>query len=332
MRIDNLMQLAQRAGADREPGLLPVIEKEIVHYQVLHAMSEERLLVALSFQGGTCLRLCYGSPRYSEDLDFAAGSQFFEIDFERFSRRLTERLEDVFGDAVRVRQPKKGGSFDHVALSRWTVVVRTAPQRDDLPSQRVKVEVASATPYTHVLRSVSHNYDVLPSNMSSWLIGCQSEREILADKLVSFANTEGRLRRRDLWDIPFLLDRVSVDDEVVELVQRKLSDYGCRFPVESLLDRAVDRIDLAMEDGSFALEMKRFLPKAAYDSQLSDGGWHLAERTARAYERVMGHVACPGDMGNASLGKTFESLGSGLPERGREPAVPRHHSRYRERQ
>ena len=328
MRIDNLMQLAQRAGADREPGLLPVIEKEIVHYQVLHAMSEERLLGALSFQGGTCLRLCYGSPRYSEDLDFAAGSQFFEIDFERFSRRLTERLEDVFGDAVRVRPPKKGGSFDHVALSRWTVVVRTAPQRDDLPSQRVKVEVASATPYTHVLRSVSHNYDVLPSNMSSWLIGCQSEREILADKLVSFANTEGRLRRRDLWDIPFLLDRVSVDDEVGELVKRKLSDYGCRFPVESLLDRAAARIDRAMGDGSFALEMRRFLPKAAYDNQLSDGGWHLVERTLRAYEQVMEHVTWPGDARNVSLHKTLEPLKSSLSERAREPAGARHDSPY----
>ena len=69
-------RVAQRSGLE---GMLPVIEKELLHYEIFQALDDARLLERLTFQGGTCLRLCYGSERYSEDLDFAGGSAF---DFE----------------------------------------------------------------------------------------------------------------------------------------------------------------------------------------------------------------------------------------------------------
>jgi len=48
----------------------PVIEKELLHYDILFCLDKEGLLDQLTFQGGTSLRLCHGSPRFSEDLDF----------------------------------------------------------------------------------------------------------------------------------------------------------------------------------------------------------------------------------------------------------------------
>ena len=65
--------------AMREPGRLhmrPVIEKELLHYDILFALDNADLLDKLTFQGGTSLRLCYGAPRFSEDLDFAGGINF----------------------------------------------------------------------------------------------------------------------------------------------------------------------------------------------------------------------------------------------------------------
>jgi len=56
--------------------MLPVIEKELLHYEILDDMDRHGFLGRLVFQGGTCLRLCYGSERYSEDLDFAGGPDF----------------------------------------------------------------------------------------------------------------------------------------------------------------------------------------------------------------------------------------------------------------
>ncbi len=46
----------------------PVIEKELLHYDILFTLDKDNLLDRLTFQGGTSLRLCHGSPRFSEDL------------------------------------------------------------------------------------------------------------------------------------------------------------------------------------------------------------------------------------------------------------------------
>lgn len=47
----------------------PVIEKELLHYDILYALDEAWVLDNLVFQGGTSLRLCRESNRYSEYLD-----------------------------------------------------------------------------------------------------------------------------------------------------------------------------------------------------------------------------------------------------------------------
>lgn len=53
--------------------MLSVIERELLHYEIPQALEAKGLLEMLVFQGGTCLRLCHGADRYSEDLDFAGG-------------------------------------------------------------------------------------------------------------------------------------------------------------------------------------------------------------------------------------------------------------------
>ena len=60
-------------------GLAPlqaVVEKELLHHDILREMSSAGLLASLTFIGGTCLRACYGSGRLSEDLDFTGGAGF----------------------------------------------------------------------------------------------------------------------------------------------------------------------------------------------------------------------------------------------------------------
>jgi predicted nucleotidyltransferase component of viral defense system len=54
----------------------PVVEKEILHYDIFYALDSAGLLKDLVLQGGTSLRLCRGSNRFSEDLDFAGGRDF----------------------------------------------------------------------------------------------------------------------------------------------------------------------------------------------------------------------------------------------------------------
>ncbi|MFR1936293.1 MAG: nucleotidyl transferase AbiEii/AbiGii toxin family protein [Bifidobacterium longum] len=90
---------AVAAGIARSEGmgaLLPVVEKELLHYRILSAMQDGGFFGPIVFQGGTSLRLCHGSPRYSEDLDFAGGTGF-GVDDLRGLGVLLQCLFDRFG-------------------------------------------------------------------------------------------------------------------------------------------------------------------------------------------------------------------------------------------
>lgn len=58
---------AVAAGIARSEGmgaLLPVVEKELLHYRILSAMQDGGFFGPIVFQGGTSLRLCHGSRSF----------------------------------------------------------------------------------------------------------------------------------------------------------------------------------------------------------------------------------------------------------------------------
>ena len=61
MTRTDFLDLARRAvAAAGYGGLERVVEKEILHYDILHAMARSGLMAGLVFHGGTALRLCQG--------------------------------------------------------------------------------------------------------------------------------------------------------------------------------------------------------------------------------------------------------------------------------
>jgi predicted nucleotidyltransferase component of viral defense system len=73
--FDGLVAQALENKPDLSP-LRVVVEKELLHHDILNTLSQHDLLENLTFIGGTCLRSCYGGIRLSEDLDFTGGSDF----------------------------------------------------------------------------------------------------------------------------------------------------------------------------------------------------------------------------------------------------------------
>ena len=74
-----------------------VVEKELLHHDILRVLSGAGLLTQLTFIGGTCLRACYGSNRLSEDLDFTGGSDFSRDQLAAMSNILIESLKAKYG-------------------------------------------------------------------------------------------------------------------------------------------------------------------------------------------------------------------------------------------
>lgn len=95
------------AGGEGMGNLLPVVEKELLHYRILDAMMREGFFSSLVFQGGTSLRLCHGSPRYSEDLDFAGGTSFDMDTLKGLGSCISDSLSGMGDDVtVRVKEPR----------------------------------------------------------------------------------------------------------------------------------------------------------------------------------------------------------------------------------
>ena len=66
--FDQLVEDAINNTRDLAP-LRVVVEKELLHHDILRILSEAGLLSQLTFIGRTCLRACYGSDHLSKDLD-----------------------------------------------------------------------------------------------------------------------------------------------------------------------------------------------------------------------------------------------------------------------
>ena len=99
---------ASVANAMKAPGLShmrPVIEKELLHYDLLFILDKEGLLDNLTFQGGTSLRLCYGAPRFSEDLDFVGGHDFASQQLMAIKDCIEHYIGKRYGLEVIVKTP-----------------------------------------------------------------------------------------------------------------------------------------------------------------------------------------------------------------------------------
>lgn len=89
----------------------PIVREE---YEVifLQGLLASKLSEKLVFKGGTALRLAYGSPRFSEDLDFALLAKIKQKDFENVVRSTVQPLP-----AVKIQELKEK-YYTHFALLR----------------------------------------------------------------------------------------------------------------------------------------------------------------------------------------------------------------------
>jgi predicted nucleotidyltransferase component of viral defense system len=241
-------------------GMRPVIEKEILHYDIMFALEKEGLFENLVFQGGTALRLCHGAPRFSEDLDFVGGRGFAAAQLREIRLCIEGYIGKRYGLEVQVKEPREmreEPAYLGLSVDRWQVAVVTSAGRPNLPKQKIKLEVANVPSYRPELRSPVKNYDWLPAGYEDVLIPTESLDEILADKVVSLVACDSHPRYRDIWDIRWLRQRSAALD--VDLVRLKLEDYRSEdYPAK--LDRWIGTVASVAEGKTFSDEMSRFIP------------------------------------------------------------------------
>jgi predicted nucleotidyltransferase component of viral defense system len=252
--FDQLVDQALRNQAELSP-LRAVVEKELLHHDIIREMSASGLLRELTFIGGTCLRACYGSNRLSEDLDFTGGGDFKREGLSDLGATLVAGFHTKYGLAVTVSEPSR----DSGKVDTWKLKVVTRPGQKELPAQRINIDICAIPSYDKRPMLLRNPYGV-DMGTAGLIMQAQSREEILADKMIALALRPNRLKNRDLWDIGWLKQQnVQLP---LALIPGKVADHRCT-PAEflNLLQQRGEalRADPAVRS-DFILEMKRFLP------------------------------------------------------------------------
>ncbi|MGY4534302.1 putative nucleotidyltransferase component of viral defense system [Pseudomonas sp. TE3786] len=271
--FDRLVDEALSNSEELAP-LRMVVEKELLHHDIMLALSSAGLLARLTFIGGTCLRACYGSNRLSEDLHFTGGTDFSREQLAELAQVLVYTLMGKYGLSVVVSEPsRERGNVD-----TWKLIIQTRPQSPNLPAQRINIDVCAIPSYRPQPALLLNPYGV-DMGTGGLILQAQSREEIYLDKVLAFALRPNRIKNRDLWDLLWLRQQGLTPPW--ELLQRKLADHRCA-PADFLVVFA-QRAGLLSSDPSIAAdfrhEMSRFLPTRLVASTVNEPAfWSLLTR------------------------------------------------------
>ncbi len=261
-------------------GMEVIVEKELLHYELLNVLQRGRWLDGLTFQGGTALRLCHGSSRLNEDLDFSGGPDFAARSMDGLAALLEQTLSDR-GLCVDVGPPKDPISHrpSGDGVCTWRISFEIRPRGRDVRRQMVKLDIDNAPTYTDEPGAIAQNYGVTRS--SEMLVRVQSREEILAGKLVAFPGSvanQDRPRYRDVWDMNWLTRTGTAVR--ADLLRAKLDD---RRLDRSRLETAAAKAGDIVRSSAFASEMRRFLLPHVVEDTLDNPMYmeFLATETAR---------------------------------------------------
>lgn len=259
--VENFNQLVDRAmSANGLKHMRPVIAKELLHYDILFSLEKEGLLDKLTFQGGTSLRLCYGAPRFSEDLDFVGGKDFITANVLGIKKCIQKYIGERYGLEISVKEPKDIAAqpdYADIKVDKWQVRITSSPERKDLPKQHIKLEIANVPAYSRVPQAVQQNYDFLPDGYEDMLIMTETLDEIMADKIVSLVSCLRYVRHRDIWDLRWLKQRGAKIN--INFINSKINDYKIAHYQKKLRDR-INCLEEIIRGKEFMDEMSRFLP------------------------------------------------------------------------
>ena len=280
---------------DRDHGLLPcrpAIEKELLHVEILTAMSNAGHLRHLTFKGGTCLRLCHGAIRFSEDLDFSGGKAFDHALLDDIGDVLRDGIGRRYGLEVSVSPPKPAN--EPRTLNRWMARVVTRPSDSNarIGVQRIKIEIDDHEhPPASASRTIFQHYEHLTGHYAPLLVRSVPVDDICSDKLVAFPMSVAERRNprhRDVWDVLWIVQRTRNVDAIVQAAVTKAESWGLGDRFDRALDAAVNRMDAIVKLDAFNGTLRRFLPMQVADQTLGNAEYrrYMAAEMKGLLERV----------------------------------------------
>ncbi|EHR41431.1 nucleotidyl transferase AbiEii/AbiGii toxin family protein [Alishewanella jeotgali] len=152
-------QLRQIVQANPDyAAITPVIEKEILHHDIMAVLIKQGAMQSLTFIGGTSLRMCYNSARLSEDLDFNGGHNFKPADFDGLEADIQNYIQNKYETEVWVNKPAADNQGDTVS---WKISIVKEANRPDLPRQKMHIDVCAIPSFDIEKRPLLNHYNIV---------------------------------------------------------------------------------------------------------------------------------------------------------------------------
>ena len=158
-----------------------LVKQEQFELEVLEKLNSKKLLDSLVFGGGTMLRLCFGLPRFSVDLDFWVTKR---IDF----KKLFKEIEGCLGESYTLKD----------AMDKFYTLLFEIRSKDYPRS--LKIEIRKETKKIKTETAIAYSQY---SNAQVFL-RVVSLDEMMRSKINTFLD---RKEIRDVFDIEFLLKK-----------------------------------------------------------------------------------------------------------------------------
>lgn len=172
------------------------ILREYLQYKILEIIFDLPLANQLSFLGGTALRIIYGNPRFSEDLDFD-NFGLSQKDFLFLADKIRNGLEKQ-GYLVEIRNVFKGAYRCYIKLPG----ILFDNQLSKIKEQKIMIQIDTA----------AHQFDYLPDKkiLNKFDVFTQilvTPLDILLSQKIYAVLNRRRPKGRDFFDIIFLLQK-----------------------------------------------------------------------------------------------------------------------------
>jgi len=213
------------------------IFREYLQLIFLNYLYQEKKSERIYFKGGTCLHLLYGSPRFSEDLDFSVdlGKKEIKLLVKKVVKKIQKEISgitlnfDYSGKkSLRYKLKYQGKEFKYPLTIRLDFTF----EKILLKPKVVKIETK------------------FPINFLSLVLSLKEE-EILAEKIRAFLL---RAKGRDIFDLWYLFsENIFVKKDILE---KKLKKVNLKFNQETFFEK-IKKYPLS----KLKLDLAKFLPR-----------------------------------------------------------------------
>lgn len=197
--------------------------QEVMQQICLAGLNRAGFFDKAAFYGGTCLRIFYGLPRFSEDMDFSLTEIDENFSLEKYFDDITNEFT-LLGRDVQIQKKEKSQEtqIESAFLKDNTDIVNIRFQTE--PSIKIKIEVDKVPPLKF---NTEHKLLLLPF---SFMTKCFTLSGLFAGKMhaLMFRKWRNRVKGRDWYDFEWYI-RNNVTLDFTHFKERVIQSEGIEF-------------------------------------------------------------------------------------------------------